>query len=214
VSYALGRGGHTRRKVALASGCVLEYVSNMVFMAGTGEERDRCRSYLDWLLAQRNGRKIKLTDKDLKDRDDCVQIIIPRECKSYILGNRSAELRRIEEETQTFLFMADDEKGEERVLAFSHVPSARAAAERMMNAAIRQAYRQNSYGNYGGGRDNNDYDRGYRSRDDDRYGDSGRSSHSRTSLETNLCLPRVCDIIKTFIRRNISCHTDKNRYYT
>ena len=50
VSYALGKQGATRKKLAGASGCILQYVGNVAFLAGTLKERRRCREFLNWLL--------------------------------------------------------------------------------------------------------------------------------------------------------------------
>ena len=55
LSYALGKEGQTRKKLALASGCILQYVGHVVFMAGTEKERKRCKQFIDWLLEQRRG---------------------------------------------------------------------------------------------------------------------------------------------------------------
>merc|ERR1719408_436142 len=35
LSYALGKEGSTRKKLELASGCILNYVGDMAFLAGT-----------------------------------------------------------------------------------------------------------------------------------------------------------------------------------
>ena len=41
LSYALGKKGMTRKKLARSSGCIVEYVGYTVFMSGTGDERKR-----------------------------------------------------------------------------------------------------------------------------------------------------------------------------
>ena len=41
ISYALGKRGATRKKLAAASGCIVEYVGSTVCYAGTAEERAR-----------------------------------------------------------------------------------------------------------------------------------------------------------------------------
>ena len=55
LSYALGKDGTTRRKLARASGCIMEYVGQVAFICGTIEERTRARTYLKWLLKPRSG---------------------------------------------------------------------------------------------------------------------------------------------------------------
>ena len=71
LSYALGKDGTTRRKLARASGCIMEYVGQVAFICGTIEERTRARTYLKWLLKQRNG---SVYVDDLTDRDDVTKV--------------------------------------------------------------------------------------------------------------------------------------------
>ena len=56
-SYALGKGGATRKKLARASGAILEYIGKFAFIAGDRKERERGRQYLKWLCSQRSGAK-------------------------------------------------------------------------------------------------------------------------------------------------------------
>ena len=67
-SYALGAQGSTRRKLATAAGCILEYVGRVACMAGYKKERRRAREYLTWLIDQRRG---PVAVPDARDRDDC-----------------------------------------------------------------------------------------------------------------------------------------------
>merc|ERR1740133_404008 len=46
VSYALGKEGATRKKLAMASGCILQYIGQVAFMAGTLIERRRVRDFI------------------------------------------------------------------------------------------------------------------------------------------------------------------------
>ena len=41
LSYALGKKGMTRKKLARSSGCIVEYVGTTVHMSGVGESRCR-----------------------------------------------------------------------------------------------------------------------------------------------------------------------------
>ena len=54
-SYALGGRGSTRKKIASAANCILEYVGQVAFLAGNERQRGQCRDYLDWLLKQKEG---------------------------------------------------------------------------------------------------------------------------------------------------------------
>merc|ERR1719343_1490834 len=116
LSYALGKQGTTRKKLALASACILQYVGHVAFMAGTLKERRRCKEFIDWLLAQRRG---AVTINDVSTREDCTEMHIPENCKGWVTGNRGSELRRVEQETSTFMFLALDKHGDEQLMIFS-----------------------------------------------------------------------------------------------
>ena len=83
LSYALGKDGTTRRKLARASGCIMEYVGQVAFICGTIEERTRARTYLKWLLKQRNG---SVYVDDLTDRDDVTKVPLYIYRKSVLFG--------------------------------------------------------------------------------------------------------------------------------
>lgn len=55
LSYALGKKGMTRKKLARSSGCIVEYVGYHVFMSGMPDERKRAQEYLGWLFEQLRG---------------------------------------------------------------------------------------------------------------------------------------------------------------
>lgn len=149
LSYALGKGGGTRKKLALASGCILQYVGHWAFLAGTGKERSRCREFIDWLLSQRKG---QVTVPDVSHRDDVTEMHIPDNCKGWVTGNRGSELRRVELETNTYMFMSLNKHGEERLLIFSADPGTkmgnggRMHAERLINEMIQEKLRDRSRG--------------------------------------------------------------------
>merc|ERR1719384_1634673 len=141
LSYALGKEGSTRKKLEGAAGAILQYVGHVAFIAGTLKERRRCREFVQWLLAQRRG---SVTITNVGEREDATEMHIPENCKGWVTGNRGSELRRMEEETQTYMFMALDERGEERLIIFSHdpgsktAPTGRMAAERLVNEMIQE----------------------------------------------------------------------------
>merc|ERR1719215_937299 len=144
LSYALGKEGTTRKKLEGAAGAILQYVGHVAFIAGTLKERKRCREFVMWLLAQRRG---SVTIANISERDDATEMHIPENCKGWVTGNRGSELRRMEEETRTYMFMALDERGEERLIIFSHNPGSKAdphgrmAAERLVNEMIQEKLR-------------------------------------------------------------------------
>jgi len=175
LSYALGKQGTTRKKLEIASGAILQYVGHVAFIAGTLKERRRCKEFVNWLLAQRRG---SVTITNCSSRDDATEMHIPENCKGWVTGNRGSELRRMEEETATYMFMALDERGEERLIIFSHdagskvSPTGRMAAERLVNEMIQEKLRDDGgRGGGGGGRDSRSRSRG--------RSDSRRRSPSR-----------------------------------
>merc|ERR1719401_589053 len=144
LSYALGKEGTTRKKLELASGGIIQYVGHICFLAGTRKERRRSREFIGWLLAQRRG---SVTIADVSRRDDATEMFIPENCKGWVTGNRGSELRRMEQETSVYMFMALDARGEERLIIFSHdpgsktSPTGRMAAERLVNEMIQEKLR-------------------------------------------------------------------------
>lgn len=144
LSYALGKQGTTRKKLALASGCILQYVGHLAFMAGTRKERRRCKEFIEWLLQQRRG---QVTVTSTADRDDVTEVHVPENCKGWVTGNRGSELRRVEQETGTYMFMALDKHGDERLLIFSVDAGSKTGtggrmhAERLINEMIQEKLR-------------------------------------------------------------------------
>mmetsp|Transcript_74087 Transcript_74087/g.192401 ORF Transcript_74087/g.192401 Transcript_74087/m.192401 type:complete len:626 (-) Transcript_74087:94-1971(-) len=168
LSYSLGKQGMTRKKLEGAAGAVLEYVGHVAFIAGTLKERRRCKEFINWLLQQRHG---SVTIPDVSGRDDATEMYVPQNCKGWVTGNRGSELRRMEQETGTYMFMALDQRGDERLIIFCHDPGSkssstgRMAAERLVNEMVQEKLR----------------DDGGRGRSDSRSPSRGRRSRSRSS---------------------------------
>jgi len=187
LSYCLGKQGSTRKKLEGAAGAILEYVGHVAFIAGSYKERRRCRDFIGWLLQQR---RVSVTIADISHRDDATEMHIPENCKGWVTGNRGSELRRMESETGTYMFMALDARGEERLIIFSHdagsktSPLGRMAVERLVNEMIQEKLRDD------GGRGRSDsrspprrrsYSRGGQRRRSPSYrGGRGRDSRSRS----------------------------------
>eukprot|EP00913_Durusdinium_trenchii_P034462 g32243.t1 len=102
LSFALGKEGATRRKLASASGCILEYIGQVAYMAG---------DYITWLKQQRIG-PVYI---DLTGRSDATEVKVPRELTGILKGTT---LRDIEHETKTFCFLEGDVDSSERLLIF------------------------------------------------------------------------------------------------
>merc|ERR1719162_2873883 len=135
LSYALGSQGYTRKKLAAASGCIVQYVGNVAFFAGLYEERRRARRYMRWLLEQRHG-AVKVKDADVLD--DVQNMEVPSESIGGLMQNKGAVLRKVEEETNTFLFMARDHDDRERLFICGHRKEERKQAEKLLEQAVRE----------------------------------------------------------------------------
>lgn len=105
-SYALGQRGETRKKLARAADCIMEYVGFVAVMGGFKDERSRAKDYLEWLLKQRKG---ALT-VETRGRDDLTIVEVPRGSVGFVTGHKGESLRDVERQTGTFCF-ADGEKG-------------------------------------------------------------------------------------------------------
>eukprot|EP00629_Pelagomonadales_sp_RCC1024_P015245 CAMPEP_0119296214 /NCGR_PEP_ID=MMETSP1329-20130426/50459_1 /TAXON_ID=114041 /ORGANISM="Genus nov. species nov., Strain RCC1024" /LENGTH=352 /DNA_ID=CAMNT_0007297147 /DNA_START=107 /DNA_END=1162 /DNA_ORIENTATION=- len=104
-SYALGARGSTRRKLAAASGCIIEYVGRLACFCGYKKDRKRGADYLRWLLEQRTGAS---QVSNPEDRDDCTIVKVPQSSVAFITGSRGESLRMIEQQSGTFIFTDGD----------------------------------------------------------------------------------------------------------
>lgn len=99
----LGKGGATKRKLARAANCALEYIGTYAFISGNNEQRRRGRTYIQALIDQITIKRVDIPDID--QRDDITVIQIPTSSVGYVTGKNGAALREIEEKTNTFCFM-------------------------------------------------------------------------------------------------------------
>ena len=151
-SYALGSGGSTRKKLAAASGCILEYVGRLACMCGYRDDRRRAGDYLKWLLTQRNGP----VAVDPAGRDDVVVVAVPKESIGFVTGTKGEALRQVEKATGTFCFINAIEGPSgattgEQLLVFSRDDAARERAERMLLDKIDERKRGGTSHDYGSG---------------------------------------------------------------
>ena len=103
MSWALGKKGATRKKLARASNCIVEYVGSVVHMSGTKRERTLAGEYLKWIMDQLVGH----VEVDTEIRDDVAVLHIPQDCVGYVTGLKRATLSRIEEEWGAFMLFMD-----------------------------------------------------------------------------------------------------------
>ena len=66
---------------ALFYSCLMEYIGMVAYLVGSAEERERCNTYLDWLLGQRGDSKETAKTVDITGRSDVDLIECPQ---SYI----------------------------------------------------------------------------------------------------------------------------------
>uniref|UniRef100_A0A7S1N3R2 K Homology domain-containing protein n=1 Tax=Eutreptiella gymnastica TaxID=73025 RepID=A0A7S1N3R2_9EUGL len=156
LSYALGKEGSTKRKLARAAYCLMEYVGDFAYLSGTVAERSRCMRYLKWLLKQRSG-TVRLDELRVKKYDDVSQMSVSQDTIPDLMGPRGSNLRAIEDDTGTFLFMArDDATGDDVLVICGHDAAERRRAQYAVQAAEKESKRG------GGGRRRDDWggDRG------------------------------------------------------
>lgn len=207
-SYCVGRMGSTRKKLAYAAECVLEYIGYVAFFAGRPENVACCRNYLQWLQEQRVG----AVDVDTEGRTDVSVVTVKASYIGWITGSRGTELRRVEERSHTFIFTDGDRNDrdntdrEERVLVFSTNEECRRRAVHIIEDRIEQKKKNDEYrsthrdrsprrhrspprGGYGrydrGGHGRGGYDRGYDRRDNYRRDNYRRDDYRRDDYRRN-----------------------------
>eukprot|EP01051_Picozoa_sp_SAG22_P014752 SAG22_NODE_1835_length_3468_cov_3.304541_4_plen_388_part_00 len=135
-AYALGARGSTRRKLAKASGCILEYVGHLACMAGYQKERQRAQEYLRWLLEQRTS---SMGPIDTEDRDDLTTMTVPTKSVGFVTGHKGEGLRFVEQRTGTFMFTnpaSKEDEGSEQLLIFGCVEADRRKAKEIIEDRI------------------------------------------------------------------------------
>jgi hypothetical protein len=165
IPSTLSSQGSTRKKLAAASGCILEYIGDVAVMAGNRDERRRCWDYLNWLLKQRKG----ALSVDPKGRDDVLELPVPSGKAGRLSGKGGNVLRSIEKETSTFCFLtdhraaADGESRDELMLIFGQDKRDRYKAMDLMEDAMEGKYQpKGGGGGDRGGRGGGGGDRGGR----------------------------------------------------
>mmetsp|Transcript_66357 Transcript_66357/g.130740 ORF Transcript_66357/g.130740 Transcript_66357/m.130740 type:complete len:900 (-) Transcript_66357:15-2714(-) len=136
-SYALGKGGTTRKKIARASGCVIEYVGRLAYLSGIKRERMRAREYLGWLFRQRVGP----VEVDYACREDVSVLQVPKDCVGFVTGFKGTSLRSVEDATGTFCFIEggrDDPHRDPKPLLIFGDKDARRQAEELLRKRIEQ----------------------------------------------------------------------------
>jgi len=137
VGYALGRGGETRIKLEIASGCIIQYIGLWAAFAGRKDQQERGKTYLTWLLEQQNGHVSgQGSDRSeakimWKNRNDVKILWVPEDSVGYVTGVKAKTLRNLETKTGTFCFFDKSNMGrkkKEEMLIFSWKKEHRDAA--------------------------------------------------------------------------------------
>lgn len=121
VSYALGVKGETRKRLAVASGAIIQFVGTVCCIAGTGQERGRCRDYLGWLLGRLRGE----STIDCRGRSDVTEIFVHgqglnNKAMGIVTGKKGHTLQGVSKQTGTWCIVAKDHQGAERLCIFGH----------------------------------------------------------------------------------------------
>jgi len=103
--YMVGKGGSQRKRLAVASGCVVQYVGNIVFMTGTRSQRSYAQEYIELLFQQRDAGRHAM-EFDTNDRQDCTAVQIPEEYAGYFIGGSRKFLSKLEDQWGALLFFS------------------------------------------------------------------------------------------------------------
>lgn len=141
LSFALGNKGSIRKKLAIASGCILEYVGEVAYLSGSLAERTRGRDYLKWVLQQLEG---EVTVGDYAKRTDVSALLLTKRAAGFVNGNKGKALRTIEELTGTFCFIGKSTKADTRLLFVCGSEAARASAMHSLEKYVNQ-YKANDW---------------------------------------------------------------------
>jgi hypothetical protein len=143
--YALGSRGATKRKLAAAAGCIVEFIGMTAYFCGYPVDRERGMSYTKWLLTQRGSKQGKVLSPEVEEmmigldrRDDVVVVEIPKSYIGWIRGKQGKALREIETTTNTFCFSdSDREQTNHRVLIFAFDAPSRLRAESLIRDRVK-----------------------------------------------------------------------------
>merc|ERR1740139_1264212 len=116
MAYVVGKEGQTRMKLAAASNAVLLLVGPMAFIAGSGQERQRCRDYLGFLLEQKDGG----SNLGMLNRPDVTEADVSEDDCKYLIGGGLFEMRKIEQDTCTFCSVISIPEGGTKLLICGH----------------------------------------------------------------------------------------------
>lgn len=130
VAYLLGRGGQTRARLANFSGTSLEIGNGKAEMWGSQYQIDLTLMAIDITLEQRNRRPPKMSFQELEERRDQVHIEVPMDCVGFVLGQKGATLRHMENRFKTFMFFDNEmvREGAKRLYILSPYKKRREAA--------------------------------------------------------------------------------------
>jgi len=176
LGYALGKGGDTRHKLQTASGCIIQYIGCWAAFGGTADEQSRGKTYLQWLLNQRNHD----FEVDIEGRTDLSTLWVPEPSVGYVTGVKAKTLRNLENKSGTFCFFDKRRSGrpKEKMLIFAHTQDNRDEAIKEIHSIV------NFHQKKIGGRERaTTYSRSYsgsRSRSSSRDNSRSKSRNSRS----------------------------------
>merc|ERR1712034_37297 len=164
-----GRGGETRIKLEIASGCIIQYIGLWAAFAGRKDQQERGKTYLTWLLEQQNGHDVKI-------------LWVPEDSVGYVTGVKAKTLRNLETKTGTFCFFDKSNlrnmgrKTKEEMLIFSWKKEHREAAAEEVYLIVDFHQRKT-----GGNQTVSEHPGGSRSKSDSRSRSRSNSKRSRGS---------------------------------
>eukprot|EP01062_Namystynia_karyoxenos_P061021 TRINITY_DN528_c0_g1_i10.p1 TRINITY_DN528_c0_g1~~TRINITY_DN528_c0_g1_i10.p1 ORF type:complete len:2077 (+),score=563.26 TRINITY_DN528_c0_g1_i10:95-6325(+) len=134
LRYVLGDAGRRRKILAAASHCILEIVGTVAYFSGEREERRRARRNMKWMLDRQRTAEGEWMQLEVGPGDTDVTSTKIRNRVAF--REKVQALRMIEEQTETFCFIATDEVGARMMVICGHNPEGREEAMRFVELLL------------------------------------------------------------------------------
>lgn len=97
----IGKGGSVRAKIGKTCSSSLEYIGNLTFVVGTGEERARTVALLKMVQIAQNGAVDAVPDVL---SSICTWVSVPQAASPLVIGKQRGTMNQLEDETGTLSF--------------------------------------------------------------------------------------------------------------
>eukprot|EP00929_Paragymnodinium_shiwhaense_P057260 TRINITY_DN28656_c0_g1_i1.p1 TRINITY_DN28656_c0_g1~~TRINITY_DN28656_c0_g1_i1.p1 ORF type:complete len:763 (-),score=121.89 TRINITY_DN28656_c0_g1_i1:45-2333(-) len=151
IAYVCGQKHLTLKKLARASGALMEMIGGLCAIAGEKDQRSRCRDFVHWLLSSMDGSSPRI---DSKGRDDILELSLSE--KDFAAVGSTVKLRDIEQQSETFILRGRDSSDEEHIYicgqhgGSTSSPTGCEAAEQLLLDALSNPDSWHARSSYGG----------------------------------------------------------------